>query len=60
MEAMLGCGVNFAEGREDVEEDVEEVDNDDDDDDDDDDMSFASRTVYLEKKKIKFANVGRC
>jgi hypothetical protein len=43
LEAVLGCGVEEEEGR----EDVEEVD--DDDDEDEDDMSFGSRIVYLEK-----------
>jgi hypothetical protein len=41
-EAVLRFGVEVEEGR----EDVEEVD---DDDDDDEGMSFASKTVYLEK-----------
>ena len=41
---MHGCGVTFAEGREDVDEDVEEMD---DEDDENNGISFASRTVYL-------------
>ena len=40
---MHGC-VTFAEGREDVDEDVEEMD---DEDGENNGISFASRTLYL-------------
>ena len=50
------AGLGFDEGVEEGNEDDEEVD-----DDDDNCMSFASRTVYLHrKKKIKSAKAGKC